>query len=268
VPEQERPSVLIGEIPSVAAGEDREHNILEVPHDCTIESVAYIPAGYFHIAEHGRGTPLRDVSLLLRAPERGLQRVRVASLSHSQITYAPSQEYRMDLQLLGSGLNLKAGDELAWSSESRGPGMNQRDQGDPGGTVRINLSQYQGREKQSSSQIVEEWLLSKGIAGCPLCRLHAWKYDEVRSVIVLGASSARDIGRESQARRSASMRRNPMSEVSGGLRLLRRQLSGVRQAAFYSRLYELKCGNCGNVVLLDSKTIAEEAATTQPVEPE
>jgi hypothetical protein len=115
---------------------------------------------------------------------------------------------------------------------------------------------------------IEEWLRSKGVSGCPLCRLDAWKYDEVRSVIVLGARDARDIGRErSQESRSASQRLNPLTEASAGLRLLRSQLRGVRQAAVYSRLYELKCGNCGNVVLLDEKTVEGEVVTTQPAEP-
>ena len=260
--EQDRPSELTGEFPSVAAGEGQEHTILEVPRDCTIESVLCTPADYFHIAEQGRGTPLRGVSLLLRAPERGTTSIPVASLPHSQITFAPGQEYRMDLRQSGSGLNLQAGDKLVWSSESSGPGMAQRDQGDPGGTVRITLSEQQRREEQSRSQDVEEWLRSKGIAGCPLCRLDAWKYDEVRSVIVLGARSARDIGRESQEHRSRTR------TVGAGLSLLRSQLRGVRQAAVYSRLYELKCGNCGNVVLLDVKTVEGEAAATQPAEPE
>jgi len=129
------------------------------------------------------------------------------------------------------------------------------------------MSEQVGQEPGPGPRI-EEWLLSKGISGCPLCRLDAWKYDEVRAVIVLGARDARDIGRESQERRSRTRRMNPMAEVGAGLSLLRSQLRGVRQAAVYTRLYELKCGNCGNVVLLDVKTVEGEAATAQLAEPE
>ena len=128
------------------------------------------------------------------------------------------------------------------------------------------MSEQVGQDPDRGAWI-EEWSRSKGVSGCPLCRLDAWKYDEVRPVIVLGARDARDIGRErSQESRSASQRLNPLTEASSGLRLLRSQLRGIRQAAVYSRLYELKCGNCGNVVLLDEKTVDGEA-TTQLVEP-
>ena len=128
------------------------------------------------------------------------------------------------------------------------------------------MSEQVGQDPDRGARI-EEWLRSKGVSGCPLCRLDAWKYDEVRPVIVLGARDARDIGRErSQESRSASQRLNPLTEASSGLRLLRSQLRGIRQAAVYSRLYELKCGNCGNVVLLDEETV-EGDASTQPAEP-
>jgi hypothetical protein len=121
------------------------------------------------------------------------------------------------------------------------------------------MSEQVGQEPGRGPRI-EEWLHSKGISGCSLCGQDAWKYDEVRTVIVLGARDVRDIGRESQERR--------IRTVGAGLSLLRSQLRGVRQAAVYTRLYELKCGNCGNVVLLDVKTVEGEAAATQPAEPE
>ena|SRR5918998_5207032 len=111
------------------------------------------------------------------------------------------------------------------------------------------MSEQVGQDPARAPRI-EEWLRSKGASGCPLCGLDAWKYDEVRSVIVLGARDVRDVG------------------VGAGLRVLRSQQRGIRQAADFSRRYEFKCGNCGNVVLLDAKTVEGEAATTQPAEPQ
>jgi hypothetical protein len=109
---------------------------------------------------------------------------------------------------------------------------------------------------------IEEWLLSKGVSGCPLCRLEGWwKYDEVRDVVVINARDAREIGLESP------QHRNPVSEASADINLLRSQQRGIRQTVDDARRYELKCGHCGHVVLLDVKTVEGEAATTLPAEP-
>jgi hypothetical protein len=129
------------------------------------------------------------------------------------------------------------------------------------------MSEQVGQDRGRSLQI-EEWLVSKGISGCPLCKQDTWKYDEIRTVVVLAAGDVRDVGRESPERSSRVRRFNAGGEAASGLSTLRSQLRGLRQAADYARRYELKCGNCGNVVLLDVKTLREEAATTQPAKPE
>ncbi len=101
-------------------------------------------------------------------------------------------------------------------------------------------------------QQVEEWMLSKGASACPLCRQEAWSFDETRRVIVIDADGARKLGRHLL---NPLRHGEPLRGMRDHLLGLGNQLLQVRTAARTSPLLELKCENCGYVVLLDSKTV-------------
>ena len=118
-------------------------------------------------------------------------------------------------------------------------------------------------EGRRSDQDVEQWMRSKGVSKCPLCRLEAWNFTELRRVIVISASGASQIGRGLQASRGRGLM-GMIYALSSELRNLRGELRVIRNASKRSPLLEIKCGNCGHVELLDEKAIVGDTKDTPP----
>ncbi len=118
------------------------------------------------------------------------------------------------------------------------------------------------------SRNVEEWLRAKGAFNCPLCRQAVWKFDELQRVVVIGAGGARSIGLEPQSTvgRPRDLAET-LSALGGELRRLRSQLRVFRNAAEFAPLFQLKCGNCGYVLLLDTEAVRGGPEESPPPEP-
>ena len=118
-------------------------------------------------------------------------------------------------------------------------------------------------EGRRSDQDVEQWMRSKGVLKCPLCRLEAWNFTELRLVIVISASGASQIGGGLRALRGQGLR-GIVSALSSELRNLRRELRVLRNASKRPPMLEIKCSNCGHVELLDEKALGSEPKDASP----
>jgi hypothetical protein len=107
---------------------------------------------------------------------------------------------------------------------------------------------------------IREWLQSKGVTRCPLCGEDAWKFGEMRGVVMLGSAKTDEAGRDPMDT-SAGERLRRLGDVARIREELKIFRDYLRNLVRTETLRELKCGHCGNVLFLDNKTIRESAVS-------
>lgn len=109
-------------------------------------------------------------------------------------------------------------------------------------------------------QRVREWQASKGAAQCGQCGKEAWQTDTADRVFMLSTGS---VSRLSAAAPQGSSLGDTLSgllnEPAKGIGSL---IEPLKTAARDNAMVRIICGNCGNVLLLDHRTVLGEEATT------
>lgn len=99
--------------------------------------------------------------------------------------------------------------------------------------------------RQKLTETVQEWMGSKGVSGCPLCREEAWAFDRMDLIVPLDASTVSIIA----GRGSSGTDRSEAANHSR-VREMRRIFRNL--GALVYQLVKLPCENCGYVLLLDA----------------
>ena len=136
----------------------------------------------------------------------------------------------------------------------------------PSGRVLFGQNLSPEKEQQLVHK-VQEWMKSKSITKCVLCGQGDYDIENFRLVFLPGATTGAEVGRgkpSGEAGRRAD-RRGMFSEISEGLRRLRNQLRGVRNAAQFHQAMQLTCQNCGHIILLDGTKIGATVGFIDPL---
>lgn len=120
------------DVPAVGtAGNTEESVIGQVPFDCTVTAVEYVPEA----AVAGAATNNRTFSLVNKG-QAGSDSTTVATVTmDSGVNATAYNERALTLSGTPANLDLSAGDTLQWRSVPNGTGIT-----DPGGVVRVTLS--------------------------------------------------------------------------------------------------------------------------------
>jgi hypothetical protein len=102
------------------------------------------------------------------------------------------------------------------------------------------------KQRQELRQVVEGWMESKNISGCPMCREPAWAFDSITLVFTPNVSSA-DIVAGRGRNRTDTSHAALLSRMREGRRILDNIRSNRK-----AQLIKLVCDNCGYVLLMDA----------------
>jgi hypothetical protein len=109
-------------------------------------------------------------------------------------------------------------------------------------TVRVLYGNgFSPEQRQKLADKVKEWMNSKGVTKCALCREEAYDFEDFSMVFLPSIITGAQLGRE-QRNRNVNERR-----------WVRSQMRGFRVAAEMRQAMQLTCDNCGHVILLDSR---------------
>jgi hypothetical protein len=109
-------------------------------------------------------------------------------------------------------------------------------------TVRVLYGNgFSPEQRQKLADKVKEWMNSKGVNKCALCREEAYDFEDFSMVFLPSIITGAQLGRENR-NRNVNERR-----------WVRSQMRGFRVAAEMRQAMQLTCDNCGYVILLDSR---------------
>jgi DNA-directed RNA polymerase subunit RPC12/RpoP len=109
-------------------------------------------------------------------------------------------------------------------------------------TVRVLYGNgFSPEQRQKLAQKVKEWINSKGVIKCALCREEAYDFEDFSMVFLPSIITGAQLGRENRNR------------TVNERRWVRSQMRGFRVAAEMRQAMQLTCDNCGYVILLDSR---------------
>ena len=123
-------------------------------------------------------------------------------------------------------------------------------------------------KEQQLVQKIQEWMKSKSITKCVLCGQGDYDIENFRLVFLPGATTGAQVGRGKPSGgvgRREDRRGVMFSEIREGLRRLRDQLRGFRNAAQFHQAMQLTCQNCGHIILLDSTKIGATVGFIDPL---
>ena len=115
-------------------------------------------------------------------------------------------------------------------------------------------------QRAELGQRVREWLDSKGAAQCGQCGQEAWHTDTADRVFLLSTGS---VSRLSTAAPQGSSLGDTLSGfLNEPTKAIGSLIEPLRTAARDNAMVRIICGNCGNVLLLDHRTVLGEEANT------
>jgi hypothetical protein len=115
-------------------------------------------------------------------------------------------------------------------------------------------------QRAELGQRVGEWLGSKGAAKCGQCGQEAWQTETADRVFLLSTGSVSRLS--AAAPQSSSLGDTLSGLLNEPAKAIGSLIEPLKTAAKDNAMVRVICGNCGNVLLLDHRTVLGEEATT------